>query len=596
MQKEELKAKHAAELAKVQESLMGRISALQTQLAEQRKFVSSSSSSSSFDAAGGTLPPPPSSSSSSRSLERSPSDILGEEIEGDEKSLKEQVEYWREEKRKADVEVARMEQALESWRDQLSGNKELSVSNLRLQQSLADANRAKLQAQQHALKLTEELNQANKKVQVLHQNEEKIKGIQKQKTMELQTKLNAANEKLQSTNLDQLRSQLNQKFQKEMKSFKESSMREIQRLQQVALIAKKQAESDRKKRNYAKTEFLKVFGELETLRKKIGEMRIQRDVSRKRFVARITDLENLLGLDVEFDGGIGGLGDDDESIGGRRGGREGGDQSNLEEEEEDNLNDDDDDDDLDDDDYDFDRDEGGSSLAVDRRTRQQKHHGVRGSRRGKHKQPSSSRDVLLFDVELLEVPRTLADVSYQMIKKQCASISKRIDKYIEQQAAHQYSKRQPVKATTSSSKPLVAAAAGGTFVDNGNDSNDSIIIPASEVAAAGGDKRSRGGVDLFDQKETKKKKKIANSPEEVARAIKMDLEGILNMMLEVAAHQRKCQVAITNLGANVGGHLGQGSGFVAGIRLICGSMCGGVTPTGVPRRERGGQYKYQQVN
>mmetsp|Transcript_5585 Transcript_5585/g.11079 ORF Transcript_5585/g.11079 Transcript_5585/m.11079 type:complete len:222 (-) Transcript_5585:382-1047(-) len=161
----------------------------------------------------------------------------------------------------------------------------------------------------------------------------------------------------------------------------------------------------------------------------------------------------------------------------------------------------------------------------------------------------------LYDIELVGVPQTLADVNHEELETRIGSLKERIDDFL------RFYKR----------------------------SSDSSHATTSNTTTTKG-----GSEEILMSPEMKKGKRP--DPEKEARAIKAHLEELLAMLVEVALHQKKCQVAITNLGVDSSQSAAQGCS--AGVRLICNALfgsCGGATPAGVPRRERGGEYKYDIV-
>mmetsp|Transcript_4460 Transcript_4460/g.8134 ORF Transcript_4460/g.8134 Transcript_4460/m.8134 type:complete len:814 (-) Transcript_4460:391-2832(-) len=484
MQKEELKAKHAAELAKVQHDLMKQIAELQAKLKE----AGSSDKQLLFPAA----------SSSSPRMERNLS--VSEQIEdakAEGLSLDEQVKYWKEQKLSGDEEMSRMEQALESLREQITTTKELSVDNLRLKQDLADANRAKLQAQHHSLKLDGELSKAGQKLQV---SAKELDDAQ-QKHRQLSAKIAELDGRLRSTNIEALRSKLNKEHTEQLNQLKAKTTVEVGRLERLAKQAQKQAESDRKKRNYAKTEFLKVFNELEGLRKEVGKLRIDKDVARKRYQARISDLENLLGIEEDA-------------------------PPDLE-----------------------------LSLGS---PPQDQHRRARKDSADSSSASFAESGTNMFDIQLVQVPSTLADITYEDVEGRVRGISKRTRSFLER-----------------------CRKEGGKSSSSIDDSKQRMLMTHLDDE------------ELFSSPMAKGAQKRPLSLSEEAGVILEGVERMLDLIREVSSHQKKCQVAITNLGASAPTHAG---GCAEGIRLICKAMCGsGNTPTGVPKKERRGEYKYSQV-
>jgi len=430
MEKEELKAKHAAEMSKMQAKYEARIKGLETSLkGEIKKTIESEE--------GGDI---------------------------DDKPLEDQVKYWKEQKALVDVELSSMQQALESMREQVENTRELSVENLRLKQQSADSTRAKLESQREAMRLHKEVNDAKRQLEALNEQKDAQETAQNVEIKKLSQKVL----KLQSHSVDKLKADLAAKHKKELKSLEQSYKDHILKAEAKAKKATAQAESDRKKRNYAKTEFLKVFNELEGLRKKVGDMRVKSDLRTKRYRAEISDLQNLLGIDG--DDGLSG-----EKL-------------------------------------------PGMDLTPT---------GNKESKRGSQAE--------LFDVELVEISDSLADITYQEIESKASSIQNMIEDYL--------------------------SICKNVF-DNENDrkgANDN-----KRVEDLGGD-------------------------------IQAEINNLLSLLLDVASHQKKCQIALTNLGAD-GANMEQGCG--AGLKIICNAMFGafGNAPSGVKRRDRRGDYRYSMVN
>jgi len=472
MQMEELKAKHAGEMARVQEKLMTQVSALQEKLEKAQREKSTQVV----------------------RLERQGTGLQAEFGLSEDATLEEKEKYWREEKKKADDEMASMQQALESMRGQISATKELTVDNSKLRQTLADANRLKLQAQSNAVRLANEVEDYKQRLTVEEEEKKQIADTHRQQIQDYKRQMASLKNRVINSSIDDMKAKLQKEHQAALRKLSGEHTKLVDELKKQTTQAIKQAETHRKKREYAKSEFMKVFGELEGLRKKVGELLVERDLQSKRYRARISDLENMLGIEE----------DDDDDI-------------------------------------------GQPSSAANPVPSPENQHLRRESKLSKFSGGSNGD---LYDIELVGVPQSLADVNHEELETRISSLKERVDDYLRfYKQASNYSSTTP----------------------NATSANDDLLSP-----------------------ELKKSKRP--SPDKEAQAIKAHLEELLAMLVEVALHQKKCQVAITNLGVDSSQNSAQGCS--AGVRLICKAMfgsCGGATPAGVPRRERGGEYRYDIV-
>lgn len=493
MEKEELKAKHLAELKALQKKhedvvqrLEADVSKLRAEAAETKALATDDAPTPNGETkANGHAGEPPSDATTTSPpgspvrLARADSEFAEELNSADREGLVRQVRHWRGLKVKADTELARMESALASWREQLANSQALSQENLKIRQQLADASKAKLLAQQQALRARAELESTRKTAAADLRTAREARRVATQRIAALQAKArqSSADDERRRTEADFM-----QKFESQRQTFERSE----EALRKEAAAARREAKDLKKRRDFAKREFLKVLDELETARRAVGELKLEREERAKRYRARISDLETLLGVEG-----------DDLSVG------TGADR--------------------------LPRSRSSSASGLD---------GVALEILDGKSTGAAPGDTRLFDVDLVEVPRTLADVTLEQARERAGRVLGLAAKIVK------------ACAEIKKSAPEVEAQGGSGGVDQGGNDDDDDGLSLFERAA--------------DQKRRRKNNKSsAELVRENAEAVREELGSLVQCLVDVARHQTRCQMAIASQAADRSSEM-QG-GCVAGM-------------------------------